>query len=350
MFLGWCIVRIFRISSNQVFIIIVESILVAVDANSLKFLLIEFRHDHPAEGIHSHSRHPHPVRHHTGHPHHAHAHAHPAEGIHLPFETFKILDIVRQYFCKQFSQFRIVSGLDLGLVRQQQRDRARVAIDGRVIQRREPVAVREIGQGRVLLEHPVDQADLAVGTCQVDRRLAKGVELFRVGAGIDQRLNQAGSPVDHRRVQRRVAIGIGSGCRLPLAKQPLDGFGLSGSTGQVQWPLAKRGFFFQQFDLVPGGCGVNHASTVVGFGLQIGALADEPFRNRGFAQPQSEVQRGVADLIRRVDVGIRSHLRLSVGEVTAQHGQVDFFDAVVALKVGGIMPRQWFERFSFSLS
>ena len=153
-------------------------------------------------------------------------------------ETFKILDIVRQDFCKHFSKLLIVSGLNHGLVGQQQRDRARVAVDGRVIQWCEPVAVREIGQGRVLLEHPVDQADLAVCTCQVDRRLAKRVELFRVGAGIDQRLNQAGPAVDHRHVQRRVAVGIGSGCRLPLAKQPLDGFRLAGSTGQVQWPLA----------------------------------------------------------------------------------------------------------------
>ena len=214
MFLGWCIVRIFRISSNQVFIITVESILVAVDANSLKFFLIEFRHAHPAEGIHSHSRHPHSVRHHTGHPHHAHA----AEGIHLLLETFKILDIVGQYFCKHFSQLRIVSCLDLGLVGQQQRDRARVAVDGGVVQWREPVAVREISQVRILLEHPVDQADLAGSAGQVERRLAKRVELFQVGAGIDQRLNQAGSPVDHRRVQRRVAVGIESGCRLPLAK------------------------------------------------------------------------------------------------------------------------------------
>ena len=90
------------------------------------------------------------------------------------------------------------------------------------------------------------------------------------------------------------------------------------------------------------------ASTVVGLGLQIGALADEPFRNRGFAQPQSEVQRGVADLIRRVDFGACSQLRLSVGEVTAQHGQVNFFDAVVALQFGGIIPRQLFGRLSFS--
>ena len=324
--MGWCIVRIFRIGSNQVFIIIVESILVAVDPNSLQFLFIEFRHAHAAHShhairIHAHARHPHSVRHHTGHPHHAHAH--PAEGIHLLLETFKILDIVRQYFCEQFSQLRIVSGLDLGLVGQQQRDRARVAVDGGVVQWREPLAVREISQGRILLEHPVDQADLAGGAGQVDRRLAKRVELFRVGAGIDQRLGQAGSPVDHRRVQRRVAVGIGSGCRLPLAKQPLDGFRLAGSTGQVQWPLAKRGFrvqleslgdqFFQQLDLAPGGRGVNHGPTVVGLGLQIGTLVDEPFRNRGFAQAQCEMQRRVADLIRCIDVGARSHLRLSVG-------------------------------------
>ena len=78
---------------------------------------------------------------------------------------------------------------------------------------------------------------------------------------------------------------------------------------------------------------MNHASTVVGLGLQIGALADEPFRDLGFAQAQREVQRGDADLIRRLDVGNRCTLRLSVGEVTAQHGQVNFFDAVVALQV-----------------
>ena len=64
--------------------------------------------------------------------------------------------------------------------------------------------------------------------------------------------------------------------------------------------------------MVPGGSGVNHASTIVGLGLQIGALADEPFRDLGFAQAQREVQRRVADLIRRVDVGIGSHLRLGV--------------------------------------
>ena len=58
---------------------------------------------------------------------------------------------------------------------------------------------------------------------------------------------------------------------------------------------------------------MNHASTVVGLGLQIGALADEPFRDRGFSQAQREVQRGVAYLIRWIDVGTRSHLRLGVG-------------------------------------
>ena len=57
---------------------------------------------------------------------------------------------------------------------------------------------------------------------------------------------------------------------------------------------------------------MNHAPPVVGLGLQIGALADEPFRDLGFAQAQREVQRRVADLIRRVDVGIGSHLRLGV--------------------------------------
>ena len=114
-----------------------------------------------------------------------------------------------------------------------------------MIQWREPVAVREIGQGHILLEHRVDQADLAGSAGQVERRLAKRVELFRVGAGIDQRLGQASPAVDHRRVQRRIAVGIGSGCRLPLAKQPLDGFRLTGGACQVQWPLAKRVFCVQ---------------------------------------------------------------------------------------------------------
>ena len=207
-------------------------------------------------------------------------------------------------------------------MRQQQRDCPRVAVDGRVVQRREPVAVREVGQGSILLEHPVHQADLASGAGQVDRRLAKRVELFQVGAGIDQQLNQAGSPVDHRHVQRRIAVAIGSGCFLPLVKKPLDGFRLAGSTGQVQWSLAKRSFcvqfeslgdqFFQQFDLASGGSSVNHGPTVVGLGLQIGTLVDEPFRDHDFAQAKREMQRSVANLIRYIDVGIRSYLRLSV--------------------------------------
>ena len=62
-----------------------------------------------------------------------------------------------------------------------------------------------VGEEWILLEHPVDQTDLASGTGQVDHRLAKCVELFQVGAGIDQQLNQAGSPVDHRHVERRLA-------------------------------------------------------------------------------------------------------------------------------------------------
>ena len=100
--------------------------------------------------------------------------------------------------------------------------------------------------------------------------------------------------------------------------------------------------------MATGGCGVNHAPPVVGLGLQIGALADEPFRDSGFSQAQREVQRGVADLIRCIDVDTRSQLCLGVGEVTAQDGQVDFFNAVIALQVGGIIPGQLFGLLSFS--
>ena len=85
---------------------------------------------------------------------------------------------------------------------------------------------------------------------------------------------------------------------------------------------------------------MGHRPTVSGLGLRVGILRHEPLRDFGFAKAKREVQRGISQFILRVDINLRGQLRLGFREVTTQHGEVDFHEAVVALEMCGIMPGQ----------
>ena len=184
----------------------------------------------------------------------------------------------------------------------------------------------------------------------MDRRLAGLIESLQVSASLDQALGQAGPSVDDRKMQRRVFPRVTEFDRLPLAKQPVDRLRLARGGGKMQWRLAKRcpgvqlqttgRELFQQLKLAASRGGVGHRPTVSGLGLRVGILRHEPLRDFGFAKAKREVQRGISQFILRVDINLRGQLRLGFREVTTQHGEVDFHEAVVALEVCGIMPGQ----------
>ena len=184
----------------------------------------------------------------------------------------------------------------------------------------------------------------------MDRRLAGLIESLQVSASLDQALGQAGPSVDDRKMQRRVFPRVAEFDRLPLAKQPVDRLRLARGGGKMQWRLAKRcpgvqlqatgRELFQQLKLAASRGGVGHRPTVSGLGLRVGILRHEPLRDFGFAKAKREVQRGISQFILRVDINLRGQLRLGFREVTTQHGEVDFHEAVVALEVCGIMPGQ----------
>ena len=115
-------------------------------------------------------------------------------------KSLKVLCFVYQDFFKQNGQFGVATRVDSALTGDQHCAGMALAIDRSVVQRRESVGIRKVGQRGILTEKPVNQPKLTGGTGQMNRRLAVLVECFRIRPGLDQALGQAGAAVEYGQV------------------------------------------------------------------------------------------------------------------------------------------------------